>query len=148
MILIWPLGSFIYGLFSSNKKLFKWLSVIGISSIILMLLVLSNMSNLERTELTNLSARIQSMETLELSQEDIIRLKESLVVLRDELKLSIRGWGKNSKASALLREFKVISEDNKITQSEFSEWMGAFKSRDVWTRCPLRAKSTRKLFMP
>ncbi len=136
MIIFWPIGSFVYGLFASSKRVFQWISgsafafiiLIVISFSFLMMRLFNNYSDNLRQQLSVLNEPTLSTDTI--SKEQLMKLNESLLTLDQEMKeSSLKNFEHKMKILSLTRLFEVMTQDKKITVDEYQDWIKKFERR-------------------
>jgi len=138
MILVWPLTSYLYGLFASKRTLFKWFSSILIVLLGLLVFVFfASTAYLNKYTASLIStdiSKISSNQIAGLTDEEAAGIKSNLETLQNELKGSVLKTDKKFTIYNLTRMFDIISTDNQINQSELTDWMDKFESRDTLDR--------------
>ncbi len=139
MFFTWPLGSIVYGIFGSGKKLFKWFSSIAIVTGLAFFIFTAWAMNYLMSEsiegVQTKMAAIKQMSNETISKEELMNLNSSLLSLQEEMKGSWwQDFDAKFKAVALLEYFDLISEDHRITVEEYNNWMDKFENRHTMTR--------------
>lgn len=138
MVLIWPIASYFYGLFASKRKLFKWFSSILIVLLAFLVFVFVSatayLTKFTDNQLTLDISRLSSNQIIGLTDEESAGIKENLETLRNDLKGGMLITDKKFIVYNLARMFDIISADNQVNQSELTDWMDKFESRDTLDR--------------
>lgn len=138
MILTWPITSLVYGLFSAKRKLFQWISGIIIFGLIVLgtsfFYLMNRLGEMSSVEITKTISKIDQMDTMGITPQELSKLKKDFSVLKEEMKFSLSGLDKMHKAASLMQLFDIIDRDNKITASEYKDWMDKFESREILDR--------------
>ena len=135
MVLFWPLGGYVYGLFGSQKKNFQWISgsifAFGLIFIIMTSYAMSWLVDSTSQTISTGISTIKQLDNNSITQEQLIRLNNSLLILDEEIHGDWLSFDKKLKAISLMDYFDLITEDKKITVSEYIDWMGKFESRQM-----------------
>ena len=138
MVLAWPLASYIYGLFASKRTLFKWFSSILIVLLGLLVFVFfastAYLNKYTASLIADDISKISSNKIAGLTDEEAAGIKSNLETLQNELKGSVLKTDKKFTIYNLTRMFDIITADNQINQSELTDWMDKFESRDTLDR--------------
>jgi len=138
MILTWPITSFVYGLFSAKRRLFQWISAILIFALVFLVTAFFymtiKMGELTSAQISKTISKIDQIDTAGITPQGLTKLKEGLSVLKGEMKFKLSGLEKMNKAASLMQLFDIIDRDNKITASEYKDWMDKFESREMLDR--------------
>ena len=138
MLLVWPIGSWVYGFFVSKKRLFRWSA--GVSFFLFLILAAGLVMGLpivfKEGEKRGSRVMLQSerLSMSDVSQEDRGKLNTALETLQGET--SARGnWLSRYKAleraTNLYDLFDLYAEDNQLTAAEYRDWMGTYNMRNL-----------------
>ena len=133
MIATWLTGAILYGLCASKRKLFQWISAIllvgTLSFITLFGAGMNYSTRLMNTELTDMLSKIDTLDTNELTPEEILKVKNSLLVVKQELNAGLLELEKKRKAISLIELARLIEKDSLISAKEYKDWMDKYLSR-------------------
>jgi hypothetical protein len=133
--MVWPIGSYIYGLLKSEKAIMKWIGggllIMGAISGSIVLSATDRVINMESTQFNTLINELDQMETSDLTREQLKQLKASLRIVQKDMQTNWFNFNKKSNASILFDLFAIITEDRHITFSDYNDWMNKFESRDI-----------------
>lgn len=140
MLLAWPFTGLVYGLFGSKRKLFQWIS--GIIIVVAMFVLIgifsfmSRLSSISKQEIARTIVSLDQMDTTGISESQLKELKLSLLVLSDEMKMTLSrtAMEKLTKDISLMQLFYIYIKDHKISGTEYSDWIDKFKSREMIDR--------------
>jgi hypothetical protein len=136
MVLTWTIGSLLYGIFASKRRLFQGFFFIFIFTVIILFAGARYTVNRVSAQLNKGIAktiqRIDYMNTEQLTRRQLNKLKTSLSTLGEEFKnyRTISSADKVRKTTELLKGFDAMMADNRITYAEYKVWMDKFKSRN------------------
>lgn len=140
MLIAWPLAAIVYGLFGSKRKLFQWISGIIIVFCFLALggifYFTGRLADISRQEISRTIAKIDQFDTTAITESELKELKLSMLVLRDEMSMSLsRAAMENlAKDISLMQLFYIYIKDHKISQDEYGDWIEKFKARAMMDR--------------
>ncbi len=133
MIFIWPLASFVYGLFASRRPVFRWISAIGLFMFVLSLAAYFSVSTrVNRQSMTSYNKTILSNEEIDMRQLlsfERNKLNECLRQLRYESQSTVLEPERRQRAGSLLAGFEDMTADGDFTADEYRRWMKHYEER-------------------
>jgi hypothetical protein len=131
VVFFWSLSALIYGSFATQTRSLKWASRICLGVLIIALgLMLSYIPDLSTGAAANLIRKLDSIEYVDISANEIKKLKSSMAILRDEFKeykFSINNFRKRYQLLTIIKE---LTKDSRLTRAEYDDWMRMFESRE------------------
>ena len=131
MLLIWPMGSWIYGLFASQRRLFKIFSIILIVGMISVEFfqynpVIHRYLSIFYTKNLTISD-VEHMDLSQLSVQEQANLKTALIQVLTDRSKGFKDFKKFYRGSYLMSLLKYTSSDAIISSLEYREWMKKFE---------------------
>jgi hypothetical protein len=131
IVFFWSLSAIIYGSFVTQTRGLKWVSRICLGVLILALgLMLSYVPDLSTGVASNVLRKLDSIQYVDVSTDEKMKLKSSVAVLRDEFKEYTFSINNFRKRFQLLTLIKQLTKDSRLTRAEYDDWMRMFESRE------------------
>ena len=136
IFIVWPFTSFFYGLLASGRRVVQWLSGVGLfgtaALFVMVFLSVGFLSKMATAELIKIQGRLPQIEMSEISEAEKAKLQGALQNLQKEgetggfLHLNQRrvDW-------ELADLFTLLVGDDKLSRSEYGDWMNKYESRKV-----------------
>ena len=133
MLILWPLGSFIYGVFASQKKIlqslviiFVLMTCIGLGLIFKGLdMVMQNVSASTDSSVVDLT----DIDITELSLDEVSQVKSDSKILNEEVGAKEFGLNKRFRSMCVYSLLDPLLSDGKLSHQEYEEWKKIFESR-------------------
>ena len=143
MLLVWPIGAFLYGLFASQQRALRWCGGVSLALVTgLLAAVVVGMPYILQYTDREMSATIQRLDQLrmpEASQEQRAQLKQGLQTLQNELQGNwILQRDRVGRVMTLYQLFSVYIEDHELSLPEYTDWMDKYRSRQLLDQEELR----------
>ena len=135
MVLFWPLGGFVYGLFGTAQKWLRGAAVLVVIFCLLFVgLLASTINRLVDALYVELNYSLNpgsSVDFSELKQHQQLELERALGILKDEAQLPWLAADRKVIARSLLEVYRAMIEDHHFSFSENAVFMKMFLLRQV-----------------
>ena len=136
IFIAWPLTSFFYGLLASGRRVVQWLSGVGLfgtAAVLVMVFPLVGfLSKMTTAELTKIQGRLPQIEVSEISEAEKAKLQGALHDLQKEGETGGFFHLNQRRIDWELADlFTLLVGDDKLSRSEYDDWMNKYESRRV-----------------
>lgn len=127
-------GAALFGLFASRKRSVQWISGVGLAACVavaaLTLVGLTSFAKETPAALEKALARMEEVQSPELSKQEMGQLRDALQTLLEEVRQSpwYRVEGKVA-AMNLQRFLMHLAADSRLSQEDYHQWKEKFESR-------------------
>lgn len=133
IVVLWSIGSAIYGLSVSKRRYFKWLSGIVLFSWVVLLGVTAfSIPYLIKEFQKEMNTSLSVIDLSDITEEQRTQIKNNLETLKNEMSIA---WYEDLRKKFIARDlFRLLTlylKDNKLEPAEYKDWIEKYNSRDV-----------------